>query len=96
MGRNSLPGRKPQKAYEPFLLEASLIVPRADLSLYRLGLDFAQKKLPAKLTQRLTSSAVSVGHFTYLGKFLQRYAEILQSRDAAFKQRVDQAKKKRP
>ena len=89
-------GIRPQKAYEPFLLEASLLGPMKDLSLYKLGLDFAQKRFPAKLTQQIMSSSVSVGHLTYLGKFLQRYAEVLQSRDPAFKQRVEQEKKKRP
>ena len=87
-------GIRPQKAYEPFLLKASLVRPWADLSLYHLGLDFAKKMLPAKLSQRLTSSAVSVGHLTYLGKILQRFAEVLQNRDAAFKQLVEQERKK--
>jgi len=88
-------GIRPQKRFEPFLLEASLISPVADLPLYWLGLDFANKILPAKLSQRVMSSAVSVGHLTYLGQFLRRSAEVLQSRNTAFKQRVEQERKSR-
>ena len=36
-------GIRPQKAFEPFLLKASLLGSMADLSLYWLGSDFAQK-----------------------------------------------------
>jgi hypothetical protein len=88
-------GIRPQKHFEPFLLQASLISPIADLSFHALGLDFAKKMLPAKLTQRIMSSAVSVGHLTYLGRFLQRFAEGLQSRITAFKQRVERERKSR-
>ena len=86
-------GIRPQKALEPFLLEASRMSSAADLALYWLGLDFAKKMLPAKLTQRLMSSSVSVGHLTYLGQVLRRLAEVLQDRSAAFKQRVEQERK---
>jgi hypothetical protein len=86
-------GIRPQKRFEPFLLKASLIRREADLPPYWLGLDFAKKMLPAKLTQRIMSSAVSVGHLTYLGQFFQRFAEVLQSRNTAFKQRVEQERK---
>jgi hypothetical protein len=88
-------GIRPQKRLEPFLLEASLLSPVADLSLYSLGLDFAKKMLPAKLTERVMSSAVSMGHLTYLGQFLRRFAEVLQSRNTAFRQRVEQERKSR-
>ena len=86
-------GIRPQKALEPFLLEASRLYPEADLALYWLGLDFAKKMLPATLTERILSSPVSAGHLTYLGKFLRRFAEVLQDRSAAFKQRVEQERK---
>ena len=86
-------GIRPQKALEPFLLEASRLYPEADLALYWLGLDFAKKMLPATLTQRIMSSAVSVGHLSYLGQFLRRFAEALQGRSVAFKQRVEQERK---
>jgi hypothetical protein len=88
-------GIRPQKRFEPFLLEASLLSPLADLAFYWLGLDFAKKMLPAKLNERIMSSAVSVGHLTYLGQFLRRFAEVLQSRNTAFKQRVEQERKSR-
>jgi hypothetical protein len=86
-------GTRPQKALEPFLLEASRISPAGDLALYWFGLDFAKKMLPAKLTQRLMSSSVSVGHLTYLGQVLRRLAEVLKDRSPAFKQRVEQERK---
>jgi hypothetical protein len=60
-------GIRPQKRLEPFVLEASLLSPVADLSLYSLGLDFAERMLPAKLTERVMSGAVSLGHLTHLG-----------------------------
>ena len=157
-------GIRPQKHFEPFLLQASLLSPVADVTLHGLGLDFAKKMLPAKLTQRIMNSAVSVGHLTYWADFscllwlrswrlspcpsrppslslppsllpsppppsspslsfppsplppfpppppspllppplflplpspLQRFAEVLQSRNTAFKQRVEQERKSR-
>ena len=88
-------GIRPQKALERFLLEASRLYPEADLALYWLGLDFAKKMLPATLTERILSSRVSVGHLTYLGQVLRRFAEVLQGRSAAFKQRVEQERKTR-
>ena len=85
---------RPQKAVEPFLLKASVVSPWAeDLPLNVLGSNFAQQMLPANLNRRLWNSAVSEAHFTSLGKFLQRYAEVLQNRDPAFKQRVEQTKR---
>jgi hypothetical protein len=89
----ALGGIRPQRALEPFLLEAARISPAADLAFYWLGLDFAKKMLPAKLTQRLMSSSVSAGHLAYLGQVLRRLAEVLQDRSPAFKQRVEEERK---
>ena len=86
-------GIRPQRALEPFLLEAARISPAADLAFYWLGLDFAKKMLPVKLTQRLMSSSVSAGHLAYLGQVLRRLAEVLQDRSPAFKQRVEEERK---
>jgi hypothetical protein len=86
-------GIRPQRAHEPFLREAARISPAADLAFYWLGLDFAKKMLPAKLTQRLMSSSVSAGHLAYLGQVLRRLAEVLQDRSPAFKQRVEEERK---
>ena len=86
-------GIRPQRALEPFLLEAARNSPAADLAFYWLGLDFAKKMLPVKLTQRLMSSSVSAGHLAYLGQVLRRLAEVLQDRSPAFKQRVEEERK---
>jgi hypothetical protein len=78
-------GIRPQKRLEPFLVKAlSISSPLADLAFYWLGLDFAKKMFPAKLTQRIMRSAVSVGHLTYLGQFLRRFAEVMQRKSPVF------------
>ena len=88
-------GISPQKALEPFLLEASRISSGAELALYWLGLEFANKIVPATLSQRIRSSPVSMGHLGNLGRVLRRCAEVLQGRSPAFKQRVEQERKSR-
>lgn len=64
-----------------------------DWKLCRLGLSFAQEMLPPRLAQRITSSEASEAHLTNLGRFLRRYAEVLQGKDAAFKQLVEGKRK---
>jgi hypothetical protein len=80
----------PQKL-KPFLLEPLLSGNPSNFSSF--GSNFAQKMLPPKLAQRIMHSEASLVHFSMLGRFLQRYAEVLQSKDAAFKQRVEQERK---
>jgi hypothetical protein len=78
---------------KPFLL-ASLFTPN-DFQLPPLALKFAKKLLPPRLVQRIENSAISEAHLVRLGRFLRRYGEVLQSKDAAFKQLVEQERNKR-
>ena len=88
---------KVSKRLEPFLLATTATAPGFDapLNQARLGRAFAEKMLPDELTRRLISSAASDGHMTYLARMLGRYAEVLQQKDAAFKQLVEQERTKR-
>lgn len=78
---------------KPFLL-APLFEP-LDFLLPPLALKFAQKMLPSRLVQRIENSAVSEAHLVRLGRFLRRYGEVLQTKDAAFKRVVEQEQRKR-
>lgn len=80
---------------KPFLLKPLFLSEGEDFSLPPLALDFAQKMLPPNLVQRIKSSVVSEAHLVRLGRFLRRYGEVLQSKDAAFKRQVEQERKKR-
>jgi hypothetical protein len=78
---------------KPFLL-APLFEP-LDFLLPPLALKFAQQMLPMRLVQRIENSVVSEAHLVRLGRFLQRYGEVLQTKDAAFKRLVEQERRKR-
>jgi hypothetical protein len=78
---------------KPFLL-VPLFTPN-DFELPPLALSFAQKMLPPRLVQRIKNSAVSEAHLVSLGRFLRRYGEVLQSKDAGFKRVVEQERSKR-
>lgn len=78
---------------KPFLL-APIFTPN-DFELPPLALNFAQKMLPSRLVQRIKNSAVSEAHLVSLGRFLRRYGEVLQSKDAAFKRLIEQERNKR-
>lgn len=78
---------------KPFLF-APLLTPN-DFELPPLALKCAKKILPPNLVQRIENSAISEAHLVRLGKFLRRYGEVLQSKDAAFKRQVEQEQKKR-
>jgi hypothetical protein len=80
---------------KPFLLKPLFLTDAEDFSLLPLALDFAQKMLPPKLVQRIESSVVSEAHLVRLGKFLHRYGEVLQTKDAGFKRLVEQERRKR-
>lgn len=75
---------------KPFLLRSLLYESEND----SLGLKFAKKMLHPRLFQRITQSAASEAHFFILGMLLRRYAEVFQRRDAAFKQLVEEERKK--
>jgi len=78
----------------PILLDALL---RDNLSFFhfQLGLAVAPELLPAPLVQRITNSEASEAHLTNLGRWLRRYGEVLQSRDAAFKALVERERKRK-
>jgi hypothetical protein len=80
---------------KPFLLKPLFLSEAEDFSLPPLALDFAQKMLPPNLVQRIKRSVVSEAHLVRLGRFLRRYGEVLQSKDAAFKRQVEQERKMR-
>lgn len=85
-------GRDHEKL-KPFLLKP-LFTPY-DFELPPLALSFAQKMLPPRLIQRIQNSVISEAHLVTLGRFLQRYGEVLQSKDASFKRVVEQERIKR-
>jgi hypothetical protein len=80
---------------KPFLLKPLFLSEAEDFSLPPLALDFAQKMLPSRLVQRIENSVVSEAHLVRLGRFLRRYGEVLQTKDAAFKRVVEQERRKR-
>ena len=80
---------------KPFLIKPLFLPEEQDFSLPPLALDFAQKMLPSRLVQRIESSAISEAHLVRLGRFLRRYGEVLQSKDAGFKHAVEQERIKR-
>lgn len=78
-----------------FLLEPLFTLEGQDYLLLPLALNFAQKMMSPKLLQRIENSAVSDAHLVRLGRFLQRYGEVLQSKDAGFKRVVEQERIRR-
>jgi hypothetical protein len=78
---------------EPFLL-APLFTPN-DFELPPLALKFAKKMLPPRLVQRIENSTVSEAHLVRLGRFLRRYGEVLQSKDAGFKRLIERERSRR-
>ena len=80
---------------KPFLLKPLFLSEAEDFSLPPLALDFAQKMFPSRLVQRIENSVVSEAHLVRLGRFLRRYGEVLQSKEAVFKRSVEQERKKR-
>ena len=89
----------PQKL-KPFLVDvlfpATAEFPEIDeWKLCRLGRNFAQMRLPRELAQRIINSEASEAHLTTLGRFLRRYAEVLQTKDPFFKSLVEEERKNR-
>jgi hypothetical protein len=89
----------PQKL-RPFLVEtlfpATGEFPETDTwKLCRLARNFAQMRLPQELAQRIMNSEASESHLTNLGRFLRRYAEVLQTKDPFFKSLVVEERKSR-
>jgi hypothetical protein len=80
---------------KPFLLAPLFTTDTEDFLLPPSGLEFAKKMLPPRLVHRIVSSVVSEAHLVRLGRFLRRYGEVLQTKDAAFKQLVEQERRKR-
>lgn len=78
----------------PILLDA-LLGGTNTFALFQLALAVAPKILPAPLVKRIANSEASEAHLTNLGRFLRRYGEVLQSKDAAFKALVERELKKR-
>jgi hypothetical protein len=85
-------GRDHEKL-KPFLL-APLFTSN-DFELPPLALKFVKKMLPPRLFQRIEQSTVSEAHLVTLGRFLRRYGEVLQSKDAGFKRVVEQERIRR-
>jgi hypothetical protein len=86
----------PQKL-RPFLIEP-LLPPTGvidDSSLCKLARNFAQMRLPRDLAQRIINSEASEAQLTNLGRFLRRYAEVLQTKDPFFKALVEEERKHR-
>jgi hypothetical protein len=78
---------------KPFLLEPVLWEFSPDR--LKFVASFAQRMLPPRLAQRIINSEASEAHLTNLAGFLRRYAEVLQTKDAAFKALVDREQKRR-
>jgi hypothetical protein len=80
---------------KPFLIKPLFTTEATDFDLPPLAMKFAQKMLPPRLVQRIEKSAVPEAHLVTLGRFLRRYGEVLQSKDAGFKRVVEQERSKR-
>jgi hypothetical protein len=92
MNAMSVMGRRPE-ALGTFPL--ATLLPAASLEtdsskLARLGHAFAKEKLSAGLFNRMLKTPAFDAHFYLAGRWLQRYAEVLQTKDAAFKRLVDE------
>jgi hypothetical protein len=57
--------------------------------LARLGYSFAKAKFPPKLAERMLKTPAHEAHYYMVGRWLQRYGEVLQTKDPAFKRQVD-------
>ena len=55
----------------------------------RLGHSFAKEKLSPALAERMLKTPANEAHYYMVGRWLQRYAEVLQTKDPAFKREVD-------
>lgn len=86
-------GNKVPPELEPALLDALLTGYTYDS--WRQVLSFAKKFLPSTLVERIMKSEISEAHLTQLGSMLRRYGEMMQTKDPAFKQRVEQERTKR-
>jgi hypothetical protein len=58
--------------------------------LARLGHSFAKEKFPPKLAERMLKTPANEAHYYMVGRWLQRYAEVLQTKDPVFKREVDE------
>ena len=58
--------------------------------LARLGNGFAKEKFPPKLAERMLKTPAYDAHYYMVGRWLQRYAEVLQTKDPVFKREVDE------
>jgi hypothetical protein len=58
--------------------------------LARLGHSFAREKFPPKLAERMLKTPAYDAHYYMVGRWLQRYAEVRQTKDPAFKREVDE------
>jgi hypothetical protein len=58
--------------------------------LARLGYSFAKAKFPPKLAERMLKTPANEAHYYMVGRWLQRYGEVLQTKDPAFKRQVDE------
>jgi hypothetical protein len=88
----SVMGRLPKAlGYYPLL---TLYPPNKDeieeWKLARLGHSFAKEKFPPKLAERMLKTPANDAHYYMVGRWLQRYAEVLQTKDPAFKREVDE------
>lgn len=80
---------------KPFLIKPLFLPEEQDFSLPPSALNFAQKMLRPRLVQRIQNSVISEAHLVRLGRFLRRYGEVLQGKDAGFKQAVEQERIKK-
>jgi hypothetical protein len=58
--------------------------------LARLGQGLRDEEVPAKLAERMLQTPAWDAHYYMVGRWLQRYAEVLQTKDPAFKRLVDE------
>ena len=92
MNALSVMGRRPE-ALGSFPL-VTLLPPARDETeawkLVRLGHAFAKEKFPPRLAERMLKTPAHDAHYYMAGRWLQRYAEVLQTKDPAFKRLVDE------
>jgi hypothetical protein len=92
MNTMSVMGRRPEALGNYPLV--TLLPPASDeiegWKLARLGHGFAKEKLSPRLFKRMLQTPAWDAHYYMVGRWLQRYAEVLQTKDPAFKRLVDE------
>lgn len=91
MNALSVMGRRPE-ALGSYIVTALLPSGSTEtdaMKLTREGHSFVKEKFPLKLAERMLKTPAFDAHYYTVGRWLQRYGEVLKTKDPAFKRLVD-------